>query len=120
MPILAIDDVNIHYEVDDFTPPWKTPETIFLHHAAIGNTERWRFWIPTLARNYRVVRMDARGHGESSKPPRKYDWSIERLARDAHDLIQKLDVAPVHFVGQPLEGLSAFNSPTTIQNWCEV
>jgi 3-oxoadipate enol-lactonase len=104
MPKLQVEGATLHYQIDDFTDPWKSAETVLLHHAAMGNTERWRAWVPTLARHYRVVRLDARGHGQSSVPPPDYTWSIERLARDARDLVVALGGKPVHFVGASAGG----------------
>jgi len=105
MPTAHIDDATIFYRIDDFTDPWAAPETVHLHHAAAGNTERLRTWIPTLARHYRVVRMDARGHGRSSMPARDYRWSIERLARDVRDLISEAGLGPVHYAGASAGGI---------------
>jgi hypothetical protein len=34
----------------------------------MGNGERWWAWVPTLARQFRIVRLDAREHGQSSIP----------------------------------------------------
>src|ERR1700681_2212071 len=99
MPTVSVDGAEFFYQIDDFTDPWQQPETVLLHHAAAGNIERWRVWVPALARRFRVVRMDARGHGRSSAPPRDYPWSIERLARDVHDLIAAIELGPVHYVG---------------------
>src|SRR5712692_4094984 len=99
VPTVQVDGASLFFQVDDFSDPWASPETVLLHHAAAGNTERWRTWVPALARQYRVVRMDARGHGRSSTPPAGYAWSIERLARDPRDLVSVANLGPVHYVG---------------------
>jgi pimeloyl-ACP methyl ester carboxylesterase len=104
MPFLQVDGATLHYQVDDFTDPWKPAATVLLHHAAMGNVERWRTWVPTLARRLRVVRLDARGHGRSSIPSPDEPWSISRLARDVRDLVVELGSAPVHFVGASAGG----------------
>jgi pimeloyl-ACP methyl ester carboxylesterase len=105
MPIINVDGAELFYQVDDFTDPWRPTETVLLHHAAAGNTERWRSWIPWLARHYRVVRMDARGHGRSSTPPPDYRWSIEQLARDVHDVVEDAELGPVHYAGASAGGI---------------
>ena len=61
---LASDGNRIAYTIDDFTDPWKQPPTLLLLHAAMGSAKRWYAAVPTLARHYRVIRMDLRGHGE--------------------------------------------------------
>lgn len=105
MPTLRVEDSELYYRIDDFTDPWEPAETVLLHHAAAGNIERWRAWVPTLARRYRVVRMDARGHGRSTTPPPDYPWSLERLARDVRDVITGLELGPVHYVGASAGGI---------------
>ncbi|HET7038109.1 MAG TPA: alpha/beta hydrolase [Thermomicrobiaceae bacterium] len=102
---LAVPGGELYYRVDDFTDPWRPRQTILLVHSAAGNVERWRCWIPTLARRYRVVRFDLRGHGRSSTPPPDYQWSIARLARDIRDLIDALGTGPVHYVGNSAGGI---------------
>ena len=105
MPTLRVDDAELYYQIDDFTDPWKPAETVLLHHAAAGNVERWRPWVPTLARQYRVVRMDARGHGRASTPPPDFPWSMERLTQDVRAIITGLDLGPVHYVGASAGGI---------------
>ncbi len=71
------DGLNIAYTVDDFTDPWTTPETIILLHAAMGSSKpRWFRWSTRLVRDYRVVRMDLRGHGQSQQPAPDQDFSL--------------------------------------------
>jgi pimeloyl-ACP methyl ester carboxylesterase len=104
MPWLQVEGATLHYQIDDFTDPWTPATTVVLHHAAMGNAERWRAWVPTLARHHRVVRLDARGHGRSSIPFPDVAWSIEQLARDVRDLVEVLGGGPVHFVGASAGG----------------
>jgi pimeloyl-ACP methyl ester carboxylesterase len=99
MPKIKVDDFESNYQVDDFSDPWRHTETILLHHAAAGNIKRWYAWVPALAQHYRVIRMDARGHGDSTKPPPDYRWDIKVLARDISRLIEILGLTPVHLVG---------------------
>jgi len=61
----AADGLKLAYYVDDFTDPWRTPDTLVLLHAAMASALRWFDWVPRLARRYRVVRLDLRGHGNS-------------------------------------------------------
>jgi len=99
MSKVKVGDFELNYHIDDFTDPWRPAETILLHHAAVGNINRWYAWIPTLARHYQVVRMDARGHGDSTKPPPNYQWDIKILARDISSLLDTLGLSRVHLVG---------------------
>src|SRR5260370_32543761 len=72
-------DLEMHYEVDDFTDPWRKPETILLLHGNAESGLAWWAWVPHLARHYRVVRPDMRGFGQSTPLPRDYPWTLDRL-----------------------------------------
>src|SRR5690348_2062102 len=56
------DGVRLAYRIDDFTDPWTTAPIVLLLHAAMGSSKRWYAAVPSLARYYRVVRLDLRGH----------------------------------------------------------
>jgi hypothetical protein len=38
----------MHYVIDDFTDPWRKPETIVLHHGNCKSTRFWYRWVPIL------------------------------------------------------------------------
>ena len=59
------DGLDLAYYIDDFTDPWAKAPTVLLLHAAMGSARRYFGWVPHLARHYRVVRLDLRGHGAS-------------------------------------------------------
>jgi hypothetical protein len=44
------DGLRLAYYVDDFTDPWRKPDTVLLLHAAMGNSQRWFQWVPPLSR----------------------------------------------------------------------
>ena len=74
MPIAQLPgDLQMYYEDDDFTDPWTTAETVILHHGNAKNSGLWYAWVPLLARDYRVIRVDARGFGRSSIPAPGYN-----------------------------------------------
>src|SRR4026207_2559930 len=64
----ASDGLDIAYALDDYTDPWKPADTLILVHAAMGSSKRFYAWVPHLARDFRVVRIDMRGHGQSGLP----------------------------------------------------
>ena len=72
-------DLDMHYRVDDFTDPWRQPQTILMLHGNAESGLAWYAWVPKLARQYRVVRPDMRGFGNSTPMPRDYPWSLDRL-----------------------------------------
>lgn len=101
-------DLQMHYEINDYTDPWGSCETVMLMHGNAESGEAWRTWIPALSRNYQVLRADMRGFGKSTAMPRNYQWSIERVMQDFHDLLQHLNIKKVHLVGAKVGGTLGF------------
>src|SRR6186997_1132569 len=87
----ASDGLDLAYVVDDFTDPWKSSETVILLHAAMGSAKRFYAWVPHLARDFRVVRLELRGHG-SSDVPGPTQLTFERLTLDVVELLDHLGV----------------------------
>jgi len=104
---LTGDGVRLHYAADDFTDPWRSAPTVVLLHAAMGSLERFRAWLPALARDFRVVRLDTRGHGGSATPRPETELTIDRLARDVAELLDHLGVARAHVSGSSAGGYVA-------------
>ena len=98
MPYLEVKGSRFHYEIDDYSDPWKRRSTVMLLHAAAGNVNRWRAWVPTLSRYHRVVRFDARGHGDTPAPP-GLRFSLPGLAADLVGIMDALEIDRVHLVG---------------------
>ena len=76
-------DLEMHYELDDYTDPWTQPETVLLLHGNAESAAMWFGWVPTLARHFRVVRTDMRGFARSTPMPRDYKWTLDRVPRAA-------------------------------------
>lgn len=100
----ARDGLDITYTVDDFTPPWTKPDTMILLHAAMGNATRWFQWVPRLATQFRVVRMELRGHGQCGKPAPSDPFTLQHLVDDVVELMARLGVASAHIVGNSAGG----------------
>ena len=95
----ASDSVELAYYVDDFTDPRTKSQTLFISHPAMSSARRLYAFVPHLARHYRVVRMDMRGHGSSPVPPAQLPLTRERLTQDLLELQDHLDVERAHFLG---------------------
>src|SRR5205807_4454652 len=96
-----------HYEVDDFTDPWRRPDTILMLHGNAESGLAWYGWIPALARHYQVVRPDMRGFGQSTPMPRDYPWTLDRLVEDFCLLMDHLGIDRFHLVGAKIGGTVA-------------
>ena len=105
MPTAKLDEsLEMYYEDDDYTDPWRNPETVVLHHGNAKSSRLWYAWVPLLARQYRVVRLDARGFGRSSLPPEGYQWSLSNFSTDLLCLLDKLGLEKIHLVGETVGG----------------
>ena len=108
MSTVKLDDtLEMYYEDDDYTDPWRPRETVVLHHGNAKNGRLWYAWVPLLARQYRVVRLDARGFGRSTVPPPGYDWSLTGFATDLLGLLDYLELDRVHLIGETVGGTIA-------------
>jgi len=100
----ASDGLSLAYRVDDYTDPWAAAPALLLLHSAMGSTRRFYGWVPRLARRYRVIRLDLRGHGESTIPPAEPALTMARLVADVTELLDHLRLDAVHVVGNSAGG----------------
>lgn len=105
--MIRVDDLDIHYDLADYTLPWgPTPaESFLLYHGYCRNMLFWQPWVPLLAADYRVLRFDARGCGETTKPPPGSRMSFAQLAGDAIGLMDALGIERAHWVGESSGGI---------------
>ena len=132
MPTVTANNCEMFYQIDDFTDPWRTDtETVWLQHGVGRSTRFWYHWVPGLAGQYRVIRRDMRGHGQSADPGPDHSWSLDELVTDMRDFMDALGLDQVHYVGESIGGilgvlfatrwperlksLTICNSPTTIR-----
>lgn len=94
-------DLPVHVTLDG---PADGPPLVLL--ASLGSdASMWRPQVRALGDTYRIVRLDARGHGRSTAPPGPY-----RLADLGGDVIAVLDglgIEAAHVCGVSLGGLTA-------------
>ncbi|HSW16846.1 MAG TPA: alpha/beta hydrolase [Ramlibacter sp.] len=107
------DGIRIAYYVDDSTKPWKKPDTILLLHAAMGSAKRYFAWVPQLCGDYRVLRMDMRGHGASDVPSPDKPLNMERLVQDVVELLDAAGCDRVHIAGTSAGGYIGQNLAMT-------
>lgn len=110
MPTATIDrTLQMHYELDDFTPPWSTAETVLFVHGQAKSGRLWQFWVPPLAGRYRLLRPDNRGFGSSSPIPDGYRYSLSTLTNDLRLLLDRLGIERVHVIGETFGGPTAMH-----------
>jgi 3-oxoadipate enol-lactonase len=98
---------QLYYEIDDFTDPWRKPETVLMLHGNAESGLAWYGWVPTLSRHYRVVRPDMRGFGRSTPMPRDFPWTLDVIIDDYARLMDELGVERFHLVGAKIGGTIA-------------
>ena len=112
----SINGIRMNYEVTG--PDGAFP--VVLHHPLATNLTIWDELQAALLPRYRVVRLDARGHGQTEAPKGPYDF--DTLAADVVALMDHLKMARAHFLGLSMGGMVGqylgLNSPqrfTTLQ-----
>lgn len=106
MPIITHPNgETTYYKDDNFTDPWKPHETILIQHGFARHSAFWYHWVPTLAKHYRVIRRDARGHGRSSAPSKSYDYSAKTILEEIVDTLDQLKIDKVHWLGESTGGI---------------
>ena len=76
--------------------------TLVLSNSIGTDLRMWDGQVAALARHFRVLRYDTRGHGGSDVPDGAY--SFDRLGRDVLELLDALKIERVHFLGLSLGG----------------
>ena len=114
----ASDGTQLHYRYDDFTDPWQKAPLVVLLHPGLGSSLRLFGWVPHLARKYRVVRPDIRGHGKSEPGPDN-GLTHERLALDLVELFDRFGAERAHVMGSSAGGMiagrAALRSPASLR-----
>ena len=99
MAFLKLHDAQLFYQWDG---PENAPVVVFSN--SLGTTHRmWDPQLDAFTRNFRVLRYDGRGHGQSSATPGPY--TIEQLAGDVVQLLDALKLERVYFCGLSMGGM---------------
>jgi len=72
-------------------------EPVVLLHGGLANANYWGNQVPELARHYRVIVMDSRGHGHTSRDARPFGYNL--MASDVLALLDFLHIGKAAIVG---------------------
>ncbi|MGE0824708.1 MAG: alpha/beta fold hydrolase [Candidatus Binatia bacterium] len=105
MPTITVNNYEMYYEIDDFTDPWRSAEPLWIQHGFGRSLRFWYHWVPPLAGEYRVIRRDMRGHGQSADPGADYVWSVDDLLNDMKGFLDGLGIDKIHYIGESVGGI---------------
>ena len=100
MPYAHNQGVRIYYEVEGEGPP------LVLMYGLLNNVDMWRQFgfVEPLRNDYRLILIDARGHGASDKPHDPEAYALPLLAADVVAVLDDLDVSKARYLGFSLGG----------------
>lgn len=104
MPHVVHAGTRIHYSVMGEGPP------LVLHHGSGSNAAVWiqHGYVKALRPHYRVILLDARGHGQSDKPHSRAQHALELRVGDVTAVLDALDIERAHFCGYSMGGWIGF------------
>jgi pimeloyl-ACP methyl ester carboxylesterase len=107
--MVPVGDVALHIRIWSEEGP-----AIVLLHGLASSAQTWNLLAPRLARPFRVIAMDQRGHGESDKPETGYD--MPTCVADLRGLCQALELDRPTLVGQSFGGNVVLQYAATYPN----
>lgn len=72
-------------------------EPVILLHGGLANANYWGNQVPALAKSYRVIVMDSRGHGRSTRDNRPFGYDL--MASDVLALMDYLQIGKAAIIG---------------------
>ncbi|WP_043614820.1 alpha/beta fold hydrolase [Ensifer sp. ZNC0028] len=71
---------------------------VILLHGGLGHSGNWGFQVPALLQaGHRVILIDSRGHGRSTRDERPYSYQL--MASDVFSVMDRLDLQKAAFAG---------------------
>lgn len=104
MPFITNDTVRIYYETVGEGLP------LVLHHGLSDGLQGWyeMGYVARLHRHFRLILIDARGHGASDKPHDPAAYALQTMAEDVVAVLDHLKVDQAHFCGYSMGGWVGF------------
>lgn len=100
MPTMKINDIDMYYEIHGEGDP------LLLIHGLGSSSRDWEYQIPQLLKLYKVITIDLRGHGKTSKP--KGPYSIRGFADDVASFLEAFNIKQVNILGLSMGTATGF------------
>ena len=104
MPYANNSGIRIHYKLEGEGPP------LVLLHGLSEDLGWWRDcgYLESLRNDYKLVLIDARGHGASDKPHNPDAYKLELLVSDVVGVLDDLRISKAYFLGFSMGGWIGF------------
>ena len=95
MPFADNNGIRIHYHVEGDGSP------LVLQHGLTSDIQRWYMhgYVEDLSQNYKLVIVDARGHGKSDKPHSSDKYDGQSMASDVISVLDQEEINKAHYIG---------------------
>ena len=100
MAYITRQGVRIHYQLTGRGEP------LILQHGFSMSLEDWREYgyVDSLKKHFRLILLDARGHGASDKPHDSAAYTLETMVGDFVALLDELKIERAHYWGYSMGG----------------
>jgi pimeloyl-ACP methyl ester carboxylesterase len=104
MPYADNEGIQIHYKTEGDGPP------LVLQHWSLATMDGWYDYgyVSALKNDYRLILLDARGHGASDKPHRPDAYELKKRVGDIVTILDDLGIPKAHFFGCSMGGWIGF------------
>jgi 3-oxoadipate enol-lactonase len=99
MPKVWVNDIEVNYHEEGSGDP------LVLIHGLNGDLTGWALVAPELSKRNRIILVDVRGHGGSSKPDEPY--SIKGFSEDLYGFLGRVKIPRAHLLGLSMGGAIA-------------
>jgi pimeloyl-ACP methyl ester carboxylesterase len=104
MPYADNAGIRIHYRTEGQGPP------LVIQHWSLATMDDWYDYgyVAALKSDFRLVLLDARGHGASDKPHRPEAYELQKRVQDIVAVLDDLGIAQADFLGYSMGGWIGF------------
>jgi pimeloyl-ACP methyl ester carboxylesterase len=104
LPYSTNQEICIHYEVEGDGSP------LVLLHGLCSSLKVWYElgYVRFLKNDYRLILIDARGHGASDKPQYLESYKLKSMVSDIVAVLNDLNIRKAHFLGFSMGGWIGF------------